>query len=79
MKRVQGQTLAQWMIDHPRSPLEAVCTIAGKLARGLHALHRALHALQSRRVGALWAVQPAISAEAMSCPAMHSNAHASAE
>ncbi|MFT4268822.1 MAG: bifunctional protein-serine/threonine kinase/phosphatase [Xenophilus sp.] len=37
---VQGQTLAQWMRDHPRPPLEAVRSIVEQAARGLQALHR---------------------------------------
>jgi serine/threonine protein phosphatase PrpC len=41
MEHVQGQTLAQWMRDHPQPPLEAVRAIVRQLARGLRALHRA--------------------------------------
>lgn len=41
MEFVQGQTLAQWMVDHPRPSLEAVRGIVEQLARGLRALHRA--------------------------------------
>jgi len=37
---VEGATLAQWMVDHPRPPLDAVRAITGQLARGLRALHR---------------------------------------
>ncbi|WP_399679571.1 protein kinase [Xenophilus sp.] len=37
---VEGQTLAQWMRDHPRPPLEAVRAIVEQAARGLQALHR---------------------------------------
>lgn len=37
---LEGATLAQWMVDHPRPPLEAVRAIVGQLARGLRALHR---------------------------------------
>jgi len=37
---LEGATLAQWMVDHPRPPLDAVRAIAGQLARGLRALHR---------------------------------------
>ena len=37
---VEGATLAQWMVDQPRPPLETVRAIAGQLARGLRALHR---------------------------------------
>ena len=41
MEYVQGQTLAQWMIDNPRPSLEAVRGIVLQIARGLRALHRA--------------------------------------
>ena len=37
---VEGQTLAQWMRDHPRPALEAVRAIVEQAARGLQALHR---------------------------------------
>ena len=37
---LEGATLAQWMVDHPRPPLDAVRAISGQLARGLRALHR---------------------------------------
>lgn len=37
---IDGQTLAQWMRDHPRPALEAVRTIVEQAARGLQALHR---------------------------------------
>jgi serine/threonine protein phosphatase PrpC len=37
---LDGATLAQWMVDHPRPPLDAVRAITGQLARGLRALHR---------------------------------------
>jgi serine/threonine protein phosphatase PrpC len=37
---LDGQTLAQWMIDHPRPDLETVRGIAEQLARGLTAFHR---------------------------------------
>jgi serine/threonine protein kinase len=37
---LQGATLAQWMLDHPRPTLAAVRAITGQLARGLRALHR---------------------------------------
>jgi serine/threonine protein kinase/serine/threonine protein phosphatase PrpC len=37
---IEGQTLAQWMIDNPRPDLEAVRDIAEQLARGLTAFHR---------------------------------------
>ena len=37
---VEGQTLAQWMIDHPRPELETVRGIVEQIARGLRAFHR---------------------------------------
>ncbi|MGJ5201294.1 MULTISPECIES: bifunctional protein-serine/threonine kinase/phosphatase [unclassified Bradyrhizobium] len=37
---VEGQTLAQWMIDHPKADLDAVRDIIEQIARGLQALHR---------------------------------------
>lgn len=37
---LEGQTLAQWMIDHPRPSLEQVRQIIEQVARGLRALHR---------------------------------------
>lgn len=37
---IDGQTLAQWMVDHPSPSLEAVRGIVEQLARGLYALHR---------------------------------------
>jgi len=39
MEFVDGQTLAQWMIDHPRPALDNVRGIVEQLAKGLHALH----------------------------------------
>ena len=39
MDYVQGQTLAQWMVDHPRPSLDTVRTLLTQLARGLQALH----------------------------------------
>lgn len=39
MEYVDGQTLAQWMIDHPRPSLDSVRGIVAQLARGLQALH----------------------------------------
>ncbi|MEO7547397.1 MAG: bifunctional protein-serine/threonine kinase/phosphatase, partial [Ramlibacter sp.] len=49
MEHVQGQTLAQWMIDHPRPPLEAVRAIVDQVAKGLRVLHRAEMAHQDLR------------------------------
>ncbi|TBU79139.1 bifunctional protein-serine/threonine kinase/phosphatase [Phytopseudomonas daroniae] len=37
---VEGQTLAQWMIDHPAPDLETVRAIVEQIARGLRAFHR---------------------------------------
>lgn len=37
---IEGQTLAQWMIDHPRPELETVRRIVEQIARGLRAFHR---------------------------------------
>jgi serine/threonine protein phosphatase PrpC len=37
---IEGQTLAQWMIDNPRPDLETVREIAAQIARGLTAFHR---------------------------------------
>jgi len=40
MEYVDGQTLAQWAIDHPRPSLDSVRDVVEQLARGLEALHR---------------------------------------
>ena len=40
MEYVPGQTLAQWMVDHPRPELAVVRDIVGQIARGLQAFHR---------------------------------------
>jgi len=37
---IDGQTLTQWMIDHPRPDLEAVRNIVEQIAKGLRAFHR---------------------------------------
>lgn len=37
---IEGQTLAQWMIDHPRPDLETVRGIVEQIAKGLRAFHR---------------------------------------
>jgi serine/threonine protein phosphatase PrpC len=37
---IEGQTLAQWMIDNPRPPLEKVRAIVEQVAKGLTAFHR---------------------------------------
>ncbi len=40
MEFIEGQTLTQWMIDHPKPELEAVRGIVEQIARGLQAFHR---------------------------------------
>lgn len=40
MEFIDGQTLAQWMIDNPRPSLQAVRGIAEQIAKGLQAFHR---------------------------------------
>ncbi|MCC7166340.1 MAG: bifunctional protein-serine/threonine kinase/phosphatase [Rhodospirillales bacterium] len=37
---IEGQTLAQWMTDHPRPDLESVRAIVEQIAKGLRAFHR---------------------------------------
>jgi len=37
---IEGQTLAQWMIDHPQPDVETVRAIIEQIAKGLRALHR---------------------------------------
>lgn len=37
---VEGQTLTQWLTDHPRPDLGQVRDIVGQIARGLRAFHR---------------------------------------
>lgn len=37
---LEGQTLTQWMIDHPQPELETVRGIVEQIARGLRAFHR---------------------------------------
>lgn len=37
---IDGQTLTQWMIDHPKPELETVRGIVEQIARGLRAFHR---------------------------------------
>jgi len=39
MEYIDGQTLGQWMVDHPRPSLDSVRDIVSQLARGLQALH----------------------------------------
>ncbi|HEY0955518.1 MAG TPA: protein kinase [Roseateles sp.] len=40
MEYIPGQTLAQWMTDHPSPSLDEVRQIVDQIARGLQALHR---------------------------------------
>jgi serine/threonine protein phosphatase PrpC/predicted Ser/Thr protein kinase len=40
MEFIDGQTLAQWMIDNPKPDLETVRRIVEQIARGLQAFHR---------------------------------------
>ena len=40
MEFIDGQTLTQWMIDHPKPDLEAVRAIVEQIAKGLLAFHR---------------------------------------
>jgi predicted Ser/Thr protein kinase len=40
MEYIEGPTLAQWMIDHPRADLETVRVLIEQIARGLTAFHR---------------------------------------
>lgn len=37
---IEGQTLSQWMIDHPRPDMEAVRGIVVQIVKGLRAFHR---------------------------------------
>src|SRR5688572_11090547 len=37
---IEGQTLTQWMIDHPKPDVEAVRLLVEQIARGLQAFHR---------------------------------------
>jgi serine/threonine protein phosphatase PrpC len=37
---IEGQTLAQWMIDNPAPPIDTVRNIITQIARGLQAFHR---------------------------------------
>ncbi|RYF54107.1 MAG: bifunctional protein-serine/threonine kinase/phosphatase, partial [Comamonadaceae bacterium] len=39
MEFVEGQTLAQWMIDHPRPDLDTVRGIVAQVGKGLQAFH----------------------------------------
>lgn len=37
---IDGQTLAQWMVDHPKPDVESVREIVEQIAKGLRAFHR---------------------------------------
>ena len=37
---VEGQTLSQWMLDHPKPDIESVRNIVEQIAKGLQAFHR---------------------------------------
>lgn len=39
MEYVEGQTLAQWMVDHHRPDWDAVRDVVGQIAKGLQAFH----------------------------------------
>lgn len=40
LEHIDGPTLAQWMVDHPRPALDEVRRLVEQAARGLQALHR---------------------------------------
>lgn len=40
MEYIDGQTLAQWIVDHPRPDLDTVRRIVEQVAKGLQAMHR---------------------------------------
>jgi serine/threonine protein phosphatase PrpC len=40
MEYIEGQTLTQWMTDHPKADLETVRRIVEQIAKGLGAFHR---------------------------------------
>ncbi|MEH2513828.1 serine/threonine protein phosphatase PrpC/predicted Ser/Thr protein kinase [Nitrobacteraceae bacterium AZCC 1564] len=40
MEFIEGQTLTQWMIDHPKRDLQTVRSIVEQIAKGLRAFHR---------------------------------------
>ncbi len=37
---IEGQTLKQWLVDHPRPDLETVRGLVEQIASGLRAFHR---------------------------------------
>jgi serine/threonine protein phosphatase PrpC len=39
MEYLEAQTLAQWMVDHPRPDLQSVRALVAQVAKGLHAFH----------------------------------------
>ena len=40
MEYIDGQTLTQWMVDHPKPSMEEVRNIVEQIAKGLQAFHR---------------------------------------
>ncbi len=40
MEYINGQTLTQWMVDHPKPSMEEVRNIVEQIAKGLQAFHR---------------------------------------
>ncbi len=40
MEFIEGQTLAQWLRDHPKPDLKTVRDLVGQIAKGLQAFHR---------------------------------------
>ncbi|CAN5250376.1 bifunctional protein-serine/threonine kinase/phosphatase [soil metagenome] len=40
LEYIEGQTLSQWMTDHPKPTLDSVRRIVSQIAKGLQALHR---------------------------------------
>ncbi len=40
MEYIEGQTLSQWMTDHPAPDLDVVRDLLGQIAKGLQAFHR---------------------------------------
>ncbi|MBK4738582.1 bifunctional protein-serine/threonine kinase/phosphatase [Noviherbaspirillum pedocola] len=40
LEYIEGQTLAQWMLDHPKPDLSAVRKLIEQIAKGLRAFHR---------------------------------------
>ena len=40
MEYIDGQTLSQWMVDHPKPSLDSVRDMVQQIAKGLQAFHR---------------------------------------